>query len=121
VRSVPKNRTERYQVRTPVDRIASLFDTKPDKPISSWKVAWTTARETAGVSCRFHDLRHTTVTRLLERGVSFAVVATIMGWSPATSVRMAKRYDHIEASAQREAMQRLESRSGKGIDVAIGV
>jgi hypothetical protein len=53
--------------------------------------------------------------------VSFAVVATIMGWSPATSVRMAKRYDHIEASAQREAMQRLESRSGKGIDVAIGV
>ncbi|MEQ1897613.1 MAG: site-specific integrase [Vicinamibacterales bacterium] len=91
------------------DRIASVFDTMPDRPISSWKVAWTTAREKAVVSCRFHDLRHTTVTRLLERGVAFAIVATIMGWSPATSVRMAKRYGHIGASPQREAMQRLDA------------
>jgi integrase len=91
------------------DRIPSVFDTNPQKPIGSWKVAWTTARTNAGVSCRFHDLRHTTVTRLLERGVAFAVVATIMGWSPATSVRMAKRYGHIGQSAQREAMQRLDT------------
>jgi integrase len=91
------------------DRIVSVFDTMPDKPISSWKVAWTTARESAGVNRRFHDLRHTTVTRLLERGVAFAVVATIMGWSPATSVRMAKRYGHIGASPQRDAMRRLDA------------
>ena len=90
------------------DRIVSVFDTDPTKAISSWKVAWTTVRENAGVSCRFHDLRHTTVTRLLERGVAFAVVATIMGWSPATSVRMAKRYGHIGQSPQREAMRRLD-------------
>jgi integrase len=63
----------------------------------------------AGVTCRFHDLRHTTVTRLLERGVPFAIVATIMGWSPTTSVRMAKRYGHIGPSPQREAMALLES------------
>lgn len=93
------------------DRIVSVFDTMPDKPITSWKVAWTTARTAAGVSCRFHDLRHTTVTRLLERGVAFAVVATIMGWSPATSVRMAKRYGHIGESPQREAMLRLDAPS----------
>ena len=91
------------------ERIVSVYDTKPETPIGSWKVAWTTARDSAGVSCRFHDLRHTTVTRLLEHGVAFAVVATIMGWSPATSVRMAKRYGHIGASAQREAMQRLDA------------
>ena len=91
------------------NRIVSVYDTKPDTPIGSWKVGWTTARDNAGVSCRFHDLRHTTVTRLLERGVAFAVVATIMGWSPATSVRMAKRYGHIGASPQREAMQRLDA------------
>jgi integrase len=90
------------------DRIPSVFDTLPDTPIGSWKVAWTTARDVAGVQCRFHDLRHTTVTRLLERGVAFAVVASIMGWSPATSVRMAKRYGHIGPSAQREAMARLD-------------
>ena len=91
------------------DRIVSVFDTAPGKAISSWKVAWTTARENAGVSCRFHDLRHTTVTRLLESGAAFGVVATIMGWSPATSVRMAKRYGHIGESAQRQALQRLDA------------
>ena len=61
------------------DQIVAVFDTNPNKAIGSWKVSWTTARESAGVSCRFHDLRHTTVTRLLERGVAFAIVATIMG------------------------------------------
>ena len=98
------------------DQIPSVFDTKPDKAIGSWKVAWTTARKNAGVSCRFHDLRHTTVTRLLERGVSFAVVAAIMGWSPATSVRMAKRYGHIGRSPQREAMALLDRKPATKLD-----
>jgi hypothetical protein len=49
------------------------------------------------------------VTRLLERGVAFAVVASIMGWSAATSVRMAKRYGHIGASPQRDAMKLLDA------------
>jgi integrase len=91
------------------DRIPSVFDTNPGKPIGSWKVAWTTARIHATVSCRFHDLRHTTVTRLLERGVPFAVVATIVGWSAATSVRMSKRYGHIGQSTQRTAMALLDN------------
>ena len=91
------------------DRIPSVFDTNPGKPIGSWKVAWTTVRLHASVSCRFHDLRHTTVTRLLERGVPFAVVATIMGWSAATSVRMSKRYGHIGQSPQRAAMALLDN------------
>ena len=68
------------------DEIVSVFDTNPDLAISSWKVVWTTVRETAKVHCRFHDLRHTTVTRLLERGVAFAVVATIMGGVPRRAV-----------------------------------
>jgi hypothetical protein len=81
----------------------------PTKAITSWKVAWTTARTAAGVDCRFHDLRHTCVARLLERGHSFAVVATIMGWSPGTSVRLAKRYGHIGQSIQRAAMASLDA------------
>ena len=73
-------------------------------------MSWTTARTAAGISCRFHDLRHTAVTRLLEAGQPFAVVAEIMGWSPATSVRMAKRYGHIGDSVRRQAMTALETR-----------
>lgn len=92
------------------DEIVSVFDTDPSKPITSWKVSWTTARTAANVSCRFHDLRHTAVTRLLEAGQPFAVVAEIMGWSPSTSVRMAKRYGHIGDSVRRQAMAALEAR-----------
>jgi integrase len=90
--------------------IPQVFDTDPTKPISSWKTAWTTARNAADVTCRFHDLRHTACTRLLERGQPFAVVATIMGWSPGTSVRMAKRYGHIGQSIQRAAMATLDAK-----------
>jgi integrase len=55
------------------------------------------------LKCRFHDLRHTAVTRLLEGGISYPVVASIMGWSAATAIRMAKRYAHIGNKALRDA------------------
>ena len=55
------------------------------------------------MKCRFHDLRHTAVTRLLEAGVPYPVVAAMMGWSAATAIRMAKRYGHIGSQALREA------------------
>jgi len=60
-------------------------------------------------SCRFHDLRHTVVTRLLESGQPFGVIPDIMGWSPATTVRMIKRYGHIGSVARRTAMAALEA------------
>ncbi len=55
------------------------------------------------LKCRFHDLRHTAVTRLLEAGIPYPVVANMMGWSAATAIRMAKRYGHIGSHALREA------------------
>jgi integrase len=83
------------------------YDTDPTKPIGRWKEAWESAKTCAGVSCRFHDLRHTGCTRMLEAGVPFSVVATIMGWSPSTTVRMSRRYGHIGQSAQRLAVNAL--------------
>ena len=88
--------------------MSQVYGTDPTTPITSWKVSWTSARKAAGVQCRFHDLRHTCVTRLLERGVPLAIVATLMGWSPATTARMAKRYAHFGDSAQRRAMETLD-------------
>ena len=90
------------------DEIVEVFDTDPTTPITSWKTAWSTVKTTSGVECRFHDLRHTVVTRLLEAGQPFAVVADIMGWSAATAVPMAKRYGHIGPSAKRAAMASLD-------------
>jgi hypothetical protein len=44
---------------------------------------------------------------MLEAGVPFSVVATIMGWSASTTVRMSKRYGHIGHSAQRLAVEAI--------------
>jgi len=91
----------------------SVHSTDPSKPIGRWKEAWETARKEAGVDCRFHDLRHTGCTRMLEAGVPFSVVASIMGWSASTTVRMAKRYGHIGDRAQRLAVDALSGFSGQ--------
>ena len=71
------------------DFLPCVYDTDPEKPIGSWKEAWEKARADAKVRCRFHDLRHTGCTRMLEAGVPFQVVAELMGWSPATTISMA--------------------------------
>ena len=88
--------------------ISQVYGTDSMTPITSWKVAWTSARKAAEVQCRFHDLRHTCITRLLEAGVPLSVVAALMGWSPATTTRMAKRYAHFGDSTQRRAMETLD-------------
>jgi len=44
---------------------------------------------------------------MLEAGVPFSVLATIMGWSPSTTVRMSRRYGHIGQIAQRQAVNAL--------------
>jgi integrase len=84
-----------------------VHSTDPTKPIGRWKEAWEAAKIRAGVRCRFHDLRHTGCTRMLEAGVPFSVLATIMGWSASTTVRMSKRYGHMGQTAQRRAVDAL--------------
>ena len=77
----------------------------PERPIANWRTAWRRARREAGLgSLRFHDLRHTAATKLLEHGVPIAVVAHILGWSASTALRMAKRYGHIRPETQRQAL-----------------
>jgi len=120
--------SEKYGAGTH-DFKACTYATDPTKPINDWKEGWEGAKKRAGailtpvkmdepsdqaseqkprsLVCRFHDLRHTACTRLLEGGVPYPVVATIMGWSAATAIRMAKRYGHIGQKAMRDAMEVL--------------
>ena len=86
----------------------TVFDVDPETPIGSWKESWESVRRRTGVVVRFHDLRHTCVTRMLEGGVPLSVVGSILGWSPATTARMAKRYGHIGQVALRQAVGVLE-------------
>jgi integrase len=96
------------------DGATVVYDCDPTKPIGRWKEAWESAKIRAAVSCRFHDLRHTGCTRMLEAGVPFSVVATIMGWSPSTTVRMSRRYGHIGQSSQRQAVNALNEAGFQG-------
>jgi integrase len=59
------------------------------------------------LACRFHDLRHTAVSRMLDAGVPIAKVAKIVGWSPATMVRMAARYGHFTLEELRSAVESI--------------
>jgi integrase len=56
---------------------------------------------------RFHDLRHSAATKMLENGVPIATVAQVLGWSASTAIRMAKRYGHIRPEAQRQALESI--------------
>jgi integrase len=87
---------------------AGFYNTDPLRPVGDWKEAWEAAKRRAKVTCRFHDLRHTACTRMLEGGVPYPVVASIMGWSAATAIRMSKRYGHIGQKAHLQAVACLE-------------
>jgi len=88
----------------PARRLAVLLPSRQD-PRRETEAREHQAR--GALKCRFHDLRHTAVTRLLEAGIPFWVVASMMGWSAATAIRMAKRYGHIGSQALREATDAL--------------
>lgn len=77
------------------------------QPIHKLKTAWKAAIRRAALRYfRFHDLRHTFNTRLLEAGVMQEVRKAIMGHSSGEEVNAI--YTHIELPAKREAIQRLE-------------
>jgi integrase len=66
-----------------------------------------TQKKVQPLACRFHDLRHTAVSRMLDAGVPIAKVAKIVGWSPATMVRMAARYGHFNLEELRSAVESI--------------
>lgn len=81
----------------------------PTKPARKWDGAWRSLREAAGLpGLRFHDLRHTVVTRLLEAGEPDHVVESITGH---LSRRMLEHYSHIRLKAKKDALDRLEQSS----------
>jgi hypothetical protein len=52
-------------------------------------------------------------------GVPFSVVASIIGWSPSATVRMARRYGHIGQTAQRQVVNALITDVIDRIDVGV--
>jgi integrase len=85
-----------------------LLFTFKGKPIRVIKTAWKAAVRRAGIRYRrFHDLRHTFNTRLMEAGVMQEVRKALMGHSSGEDVNSI--YTHVELPAKREAIRKLEA------------
>ena len=78
----------------------------PLRPMNSWRTAWRSIRQAAGLDdIRFHDGRHTALTRLAEAGQPDWVIQAQMGHvSPA----MMKTYSHVRRVALDAAAKALE-------------
>src|SRR5262245_54649330 len=74
--------------------------------MTSWRTAWRSLRNAAGLThVRFHDGRHTALTRLAEKGVPDWVIRAQFGHvSPA----MMAVYSHVRRKALNEAAEVLE-------------
>ncbi len=76
-------------------------------PLKKVKTAWKAAIRRAGIRyLRFHDLRHTFNTRLMEAGVQQEIRKALMGHSSGEDVNAI--YTHVELPEKREAIRKLE-------------
>jgi Phage integrase family len=70
----------------------------PTKPAKKWDGAWRSLRDAAGLpGFRFHDLRHTVVTDLLEAGEPEHVIQAVTGQ---LSKKMLEHYSHQRLKAK---------------------
>ena len=58
----------------------------------------------AGFHCRFHDLRHTAITKLAETQASDMTIMAIAGH---VSKKMLERYSHVRMTAKRKALDAI--------------
>jgi integrase len=78
----------------------------PRQQVQSWQRAWRKVLADAGLKYRWHDLRHTFVTRLAENpNISEETIRSLAGH---VSKEMLQRYSHIRVRAKREAIAALE-------------
>lgn len=91
--------------------VVKVYEFDPLTPIASWKSSWTTCRELAKVNCRWHDLRHTFVSKMGENGVSEQTLLALTGHM---SRKMLERYSHSRNESKRAAVKMLDALPTEG-------
>jgi integrase len=73
---------------------------------NSWRSAWRSLVKAAGLQgLRFHDLRHSFISFMAERGVPLPIVQSMVGHM---SAKMTRYYTHISSQAARQAVELLD-------------
>lgn len=87
-------------------RTVEVYDVDLERPMGSWRKAWLGACKKAGVRYRWHDLRHTFVSRLAESAtISEQTTRSLAGH---VSRQMLEHYSHIRSQAKEAAIRCLE-------------
>ena len=80
-----------------------LWTTKDGRKLIDMRVRFYKVLETAGIECRFHDLRHTVASHIAMNGGSLLDIAQVTGHK---TMQMVKRYSHL---TQKHTAQLLEN------------
>ena len=88
-------------------KLTVIRNIRLSEPVQSWQRAWRKIlKDAGGLKYRWHDLRHTFVTRLAENpNVSEETIRALAGH---VSKEMLQRYSHIRVRAKKEAILALE-------------
>lgn len=71
-----------------------------------WDTAWRSLTKAAGLeNFRFHDLRHSFITHMVELGVPLGVIQSIVGH---ISSKMVRHYTHVCSGTARRAVELLD-------------
>lgn len=75
-------------------------------PVAEFRLRteWAAAREAVGIDCRWHDLRHTCASWLVQAGVSLVTVKEFLGHS---TIAVTQRYAHLAPAHLQDAINRV--------------
>ncbi len=91
----------------PKDSEYVFINKQTGEPYTDIHKSFTTALEIAKIeNFRFHDLRHTVATRMVEKGIPLPVVQEIMGHAKISTIM---RYTHVVPKQKLEAISVLDS------------
>jgi len=89
-------------------RAPLVYSVDFQRPMNEWKSAWYTALRQANLKYRWHDLRHTFITRLLENPNNSE--ETVRALAGHVSRKMMEHYSHIRQKAKEAAIAGLDTR-----------
>jgi integrase len=94
-------------VLTSIPKTSEYVFTLNGNKIGDIKKCWDTVIKKSGIkNFRFHDLRHTAATRMVEKGIDLAVVKEILGHA---DISTTMRYAHAVPERKKQAIDVLNN------------
>jgi len=104
-REIPMNREARRILKDWQSDGAWVFIGSGERPLTTIKRSWGNIKKAAGLpELRFHDLRHTFATRILQRGADIKTVSALLGHA---DISTTTKYLHATEESKKRAVELL--------------